>query len=131
MSKQTDYKLICLNLQYVNNSCVGHPANVAYLELDLPNSFPLHLRKFIPNIHFASAAQDGIRQIRVVALGAYSRGIYYAVRSFPGEQRCGGRGDAIIRPLIPFLMQSNFLLFSFPPLNFSPLNLNFSFFPLV
>jgi len=54
--------------QYVNNSCVGHPANVAYLELDLPHSFPLHLRKFIPNIHFASAAQDGIRQIRVVAL---------------------------------------------------------------
>ena len=51
---------------------MGHPANVAYLELDLPHSFPLHLRKFIPNIHFASAAQDGVRQIRVVALGAYS-----------------------------------------------------------
>ena len=57
----------------MNNSCPGHPANVAYLEVDLPHTFPIRLRKFIPNIHFASAAEDGVREIRIVTLGKLIR----------------------------------------------------------
>ena len=38
--------------QFVNNHTVHQPANVAYHEVDIPISFPLHLRKFLPNIYY-------------------------------------------------------------------------------
>ena len=55
--------------QFVNNG--GKEAcNVAYLELDLPDQFPLHLRKFLPNVNFESSAIDGVRPLRLVVLVA-------------------------------------------------------------
>jgi len=38
--------------QFVNNQTAQQPANVAYHEVDIPISFPLHLRKFLPNIYY-------------------------------------------------------------------------------
>ena len=53
--------------QFVNNG--GKEAcNVAYMELDLPDQFPLSLRKFLPNVHFESSAMDGVRPLRLVVL---------------------------------------------------------------
>ena len=38
--------------QYINNQTHTSRANVAYQEVDVPISFPLRLRKYLPNIHF-------------------------------------------------------------------------------
>ena len=53
----------------MNNGSKQFPANVAYLELNLPSTFPLQLRKFIPNINFDSVSLDGERELRIIALG--------------------------------------------------------------
>ena len=37
-------------------------------EVDLPSQFPLHLRKFLPNVNFESSAIDGERPLRLVVL---------------------------------------------------------------
>ena len=36
--------------QYVNNQTSSMPANVVYQEVDIPISFPLYIRKYLPNI---------------------------------------------------------------------------------
>ncbi|KNC96033.1 uncharacterized protein SPPG_08628 [Spizellomyces punctatus DAOM BR117] len=41
--------------QIINNATSQHPANVHYQELNIPPNFPLHLRKYISNIHYAAA----------------------------------------------------------------------------
>eukprot|EP00088_Acartia_fossae_P038037 TRINITY_DN3931_c0_g1_i1.p2 TRINITY_DN3931_c0_g1~~TRINITY_DN3931_c0_g1_i1.p2 ORF type:complete len:271 (+),score=36.42 TRINITY_DN3931_c0_g1_i1:27-839(+) len=57
--------------QYVNNGTEQEKANVCYQELDLPiSTFPLALRKFIPNVNYASVSQDGFRDLKVVVLVA-------------------------------------------------------------
>ena len=56
--------------QFVNNETKQLPSNVRYVELDLPNTFPLHLRKFLPNVNFESCAVDGERSLRLVLLTA-------------------------------------------------------------
>ena len=53
----------------MNNGSKQFPANVAYFELNLPSTFPLQLRKFIPNINFDSVSLDGERELRIIALG--------------------------------------------------------------
>lgn len=60
--------------QFVNNGSERNPANVAYQEIDLPlTSFPLRLRKFLPNVNFASVSEDGERDLKLVALVARRR----------------------------------------------------------
>ena len=55
--------------QYVNNGS-SKLANVCYQEVDINlKQFPLSLRKFIPNVNYASVAQDGYRDLRLVVLG--------------------------------------------------------------
>lgn len=56
--------------QYVNNGS-SKLANVCYQEVDINlKQFPLSLRKFIPNVNYASVAQDGYRDLRLVVLVA-------------------------------------------------------------
>ena len=56
-------------IQYVNNGSNKH-ANVCYQEVDIDlNQFPLSLRKFVPNVNYASVAHDGYRDLRLVLLG--------------------------------------------------------------
>ena len=38
------------------------PPNVAYQEFDLPDSFPLYLRKYIPNVPNRRIGDDGLDQ---------------------------------------------------------------------
>ena len=40
--------------QFVNNQTTDRSANVAYQEINIPISFPLHLRKYLPNIYYSS-----------------------------------------------------------------------------
>eukprot|EP00794_Sanderia_malayensis_P008146 gene8146-9017_t len=44
--------------QYVNNQTLSLPANVVYQEVDIPVSFPLHLRKYLPNIFYQNQWLD-------------------------------------------------------------------------
>lgn len=55
--------------QYVNNHGPDNPANVCYQEFDFPETFPVQLRQFIPNISF-SPSSEGIlnRTMRTIAL---------------------------------------------------------------
>ena len=48
--------------QIVNNENGEHPANVRYQELDIPETFPILLRKFLPNINY----EGGHESLRVV-----------------------------------------------------------------
>jgi len=59
--------------QFVNNGSSLRPANVCYAEIDLPPTFNLRLRKFVPNVNFASVSEDGERSLKVVALVALRR----------------------------------------------------------
>lgn len=62
--------------QYVNNHTKDFPANVAYQEYDLPADFPLHLRRYIPNVHYIKMSDGSVdimqvpddRTIRMVVL---------------------------------------------------------------
>ena len=37
---------------------LGRPANVAYHEMTIPADFPIHLRKYIPNISYRTVFLD-------------------------------------------------------------------------
>ncbi|KAM8838939.1 SET domain-containing protein 9 isoform 1-T1 [Synchiropus picturatus] len=54
--------------QYVNNCSNKWPANVCYQEYDLPEKFPIELRKFIPNINYSQEMQRPIRCVVLVSL---------------------------------------------------------------
>lgn len=41
--------------QYVNNQSKRFPSNVTYQEFDIPDNFPFHLLKYIPNIHYGAS----------------------------------------------------------------------------
>lgn len=65
----TEYSVNPMNVgQYVNNENSKNPANVFYHEVDLPDSFPLNLLKFVPNVNYQSVATDGERDLRIVVL---------------------------------------------------------------
>ncbi|KAL1933076.1 hypothetical protein VTP01DRAFT_8754 [Rhizomucor pusillus] len=40
--------------QIVNNGTRAFSPNVQYQEVDLPSNFPIHLRQYLPNIHWSS-----------------------------------------------------------------------------
>ncbi|XP_071850141.1 uncharacterized protein [Apostichopus japonicus] len=64
----TDYPQNPLNVgQYINNQTKEYPANVAYQELNIDHNFPLHLRKYLPNV-FYCAGQLHQRPLRTVVL---------------------------------------------------------------
>ena len=44
--------------QFVNNQTTNNYANVAYQEINIPISFPLHLRKYLPNIYYRNKFLD-------------------------------------------------------------------------
>lgn len=51
--------------QYVNNCSNEWPANVCYQEYDLPDKFPMELRRYLPNVNYS---QDTPRRLRCVVL---------------------------------------------------------------
>uniref|UniRef100_A0A3Q0QUK8 SET domain containing 9 n=1 Tax=Amphilophus citrinellus TaxID=61819 RepID=A0A3Q0QUK8_AMPCI len=51
--------------QYVNNCSNERPANVCYQEYDLPDKFPMELRRYLPNVNYS---QDTPRRLRCVVL---------------------------------------------------------------
>jgi len=65
----TDYPVNPMNIgQIVNNANDEYSANVHYQELDIPNTFPLLLRKFLPNIKYESSGIDN--ELKIVYLQA-------------------------------------------------------------
>ncbi|XP_071799476.1 SET domain-containing protein 9-like isoform X4 [Asterias amurensis] len=44
--------------QYINNQNTDNEANVAYQEFDVPESFPFHLLRYIPNTFYSSTYQQ-------------------------------------------------------------------------
>ncbi|KAJ0011758.1 hypothetical protein NQD34_012733 [Periophthalmus magnuspinnatus] len=52
--------------QYVNNCSNDKSANVCYQEYDVPNSFPLELRQYLPNVNYSQDTHQ--RPLRCVVL---------------------------------------------------------------
>ena len=60
---QTQFKLSvyndrCLGITPAHNVYSGFPQNVEYVEMSLPQGFPLHLRRFLPNVFCSSWTAD-------------------------------------------------------------------------
>lgn len=51
--------------QYVNNCTNEWPANVSYQEYDVPDTFPVELRQYLPNVNYS---QDTVGPLRCVVL---------------------------------------------------------------
>ncbi len=70
--------------QFVNNQTSQKPANVIYQELDIPSSFPLHLRSYLPNVYYQNqmlqdsseyeAVDKIIRVVVLMSLGCIEQG---------------------------------------------------------
>lgn len=57
--------------QYVNNQSPEYPANVTYQEFDIPEEFPLHLRRYLPYVKYGGPIdhfQLSTRSLRAVVL---------------------------------------------------------------
>ncbi|KAM3938242.1 SET domain-containing protein 9 isoform 2-T2 [Leptodactylus fuscus] len=54
--------------QYVNNCSNERAANVCYQEFDVPESFPVELRQYIPNICYSHDVEGPLRCVVLVAL---------------------------------------------------------------
>ncbi|KAG8598968.1 hypothetical protein GDO81_002821 [Engystomops pustulosus] len=54
--------------QYVNNCSNDCAANVCYQEFDVPDSFPVELRQYIPNIRYSHDVEGPLRCVVLVAL---------------------------------------------------------------
>ncbi|KAM9329148.1 SET domain-containing protein 9 [Gastrophryne carolinensis] len=54
--------------QYVNNCSNDKAANVCYQEFDLPDTFPIELWQFIPNIRYSHENEGPLRCVILVAL---------------------------------------------------------------
>ncbi|KAG9488461.1 hypothetical protein GDO78_007977 [Eleutherodactylus coqui] len=54
--------------QYVNNCSNERAANVCYQEFDVPDSFPVELRQYIPNVRYAHDVEGPLRCVVLVAL---------------------------------------------------------------
>lgn len=54
--------------QYVNNCSNEKEANVCYQEFDVPDTFPVELRQYIPNICYSHESEGPVRCVILVAL---------------------------------------------------------------
>ncbi|XP_013881209.1 SET domain-containing protein 9 [Austrofundulus limnaeus] len=54
--------------QYVNNCTDDRPANVCYQEFDIPDSFPIELRQFLPNVNYSQETKRPLRCVVLVSL---------------------------------------------------------------
>ncbi|KAM4555997.1 SET domain-containing protein 9 [Fundulus diaphanus] len=54
--------------QYVNNCSNERPANVCYQEYDVPDSFPIELRQYLPNVNYNLCTQRPLRCVVLVSL---------------------------------------------------------------
>ncbi|XP_041659527.1 SET domain-containing protein 9 [Cheilinus undulatus] len=54
--------------QYVNNCSNNWPANVCYQEYDVPDTFPLELRQYLPNVNYSQESQRPLRCVVLVSL---------------------------------------------------------------
>ncbi|XP_077137519.1 SET domain-containing protein 9-like isoform X2 [Ranitomeya variabilis] len=54
--------------QYVNNCSNEHAANISYQEFDVPESFPVELRQYIPNIRYSHDVEGPLRCVVLIAL---------------------------------------------------------------
>ncbi|MED6265205.1 hypothetical protein CHARACLAT_023030 [Characodon lateralis] len=54
--------------QYVNNCSNERPANVCYQEYDVPDSFPIELRQYLPNVNYSHCTQRRLRCVVLVSL---------------------------------------------------------------
>ncbi|XP_069780522.1 SET domain-containing protein 9 isoform X2 [Narcine bancroftii] len=54
--------------QYVNNCSNEKEANVYYQEFDVPSTFPLEFRQYIPNVNYRHDAERPLRCVLLVAL---------------------------------------------------------------
>ncbi|MBN3300520.1 SETD9 protein, partial [Amia calva] len=54
--------------QYVNNCSNEKAANVCYQEFDVPDSFPLELRQYLPNVNYRQDIHRPLRCVVLVAL---------------------------------------------------------------
>ncbi|XP_028987636.1 SET domain-containing protein 9 [Betta splendens] len=60
--------------QYVNNCCNERPANVCYQEYDVPEKFPIELRRYLPNVNYSLDTQRPLRCVVLVSLRDISEG---------------------------------------------------------
>ncbi|XP_060900137.1 SET domain-containing protein 9 [Labrus mixtus] len=54
--------------QYVNNCSNKCPANVCYQEYDVPDTFPIELRQYLPNVNYSQDSQRPLRCVVLVSL---------------------------------------------------------------
>ncbi|XP_056403406.1 SET domain-containing protein 9 isoform X2 [Hyla sarda] len=54
--------------QYINNCSNERAANVCYQEFDVPESFPVELRQYIPNVRYSHDVEGPLRCVVLVAL---------------------------------------------------------------
>ncbi|GCB64219.1 SET domain-containing protein 9 isoform X1 [Scyliorhinus torazame] len=60
--------------QYVNNCSNEKAANVCYQEFDVPATFPVELRQYIPNVNYGHIAERPLRCVVLVALRDIEKG---------------------------------------------------------
>ncbi|XP_036264786.1 SET domain-containing protein 9 isoform X1 [Pipistrellus kuhlii] len=60
--------------QYVNNCSNDRPANVCYQEFDVPPSFPVELKQYLPNTTYSCAQQRPLRCVVLIALRDVGQG---------------------------------------------------------
>lgn len=54
--------------QYVNNCSDERPANVCYLEHDVPDTLPVEFRRYLPNVNYSAHSQRPLRCVVLVSL---------------------------------------------------------------
>lgn len=54
--------------QYVNNCSNECPANVCYQEFDVPDTFPIELRQYLPNVNFSQEGRGLLRCVVLISL---------------------------------------------------------------
>ncbi|XP_061746229.1 SET domain-containing protein 9 [Nerophis ophidion] len=54
--------------QYVNNCSNEWPANVCYQEYDVPDTFPIEFRRYLPNVNYGPHSQRPLRCVVLVSL---------------------------------------------------------------
>ncbi|XP_043544999.1 SET domain-containing protein 9 [Chiloscyllium plagiosum] len=60
--------------QYVNNCSNEKAANVCYQEFDVPATFPIELRQYIPNVNYGQNVERPLRCVVLVALRDIEKG---------------------------------------------------------
>uniref|UniRef100_A0A3Q2ZQ48 SET domain containing 9 n=1 Tax=Kryptolebias marmoratus TaxID=37003 RepID=A0A3Q2ZQ48_KRYMA len=60
--------------QYVNNCSNERPANVCYQEHDIPDSFPIELRQYLPNVNYSQETRRPLRCVVLVSLREVAAG---------------------------------------------------------